>query len=313
MGPGSPHCGGWSTHITGGGRNEGAELLWELQQRKGGRARHWSIESAWPQPKVPQTSCCAPPPNQRLPTSILASPPSSPPARALFPHLSRPLSPMLSPLGSPMARLLVGKELSPWGHPAQWQAGGGASGTAGKWQRGRPRPVPLPPPASYRVVPATHKRPAAALPCQLAASPAWHLVPARSCLHTPPTGPSPKPQRARHPPRTLRQKAQPDPSPCRNFADDAADTKSDPAQKRFALTPMTDLSPIAGLMAPNTPLRRGRAARSQPGRWVFGRRARRRLLALYLCQAGGSKTLLVPAVHGWTPWVPVALGRADGG
>lgn len=38
-------------------------------------------------------------------------------------------------------------------------------------------------------------------PPQLAASPPWHPLPARSCLHTLPAGPSPKPQHAQHPPR----------------------------------------------------------------------------------------------------------------
>lgn len=197
------------------------------------------------------------PPSQLLPTSIPASPPSSPPARALSSCLGHPLSPTLSPPGSLMARLLVGKELFPLGTPgtvAGWER---HMARRGEWQRGRPWPVPLSPPAGYRVVPAARKRPVAALPRQLAASPAWHPLPARSCLHTPPAGPSPKPQRAQHPPPALRQKAQPDPSPRRNFADDGADAESGPARKRFALTPMTDLSPVAGLTAPNTVLRTG--------------------------------------------------------
>lgn len=61
--PGSPHCGGWSTHIISGGRTEGTELLWELQQKRGSRASPWSNESAPPQPNVPQTLCCTPHPS----------------------------------------------------------------------------------------------------------------------------------------------------------------------------------------------------------------------------------------------------------
>lgn len=51
----------------------------------------------------------------------------------------------------------------------------------------------------------------------------------------------------------------------------------------------------------------------RPGWWVFGRRAWRRLSALYLSQAGGSEMLLVPAGHGLTPVVArVPRGAAEG-
>lgn len=72
--------------------------------------------------------------------------------------------------------------------------------------------------AGRREVPAARQRPTAAPPCQLAPVPAWHPLPARSCLHTLPPGPSPPPRRAQHPPAPCPeprqcQGAQPDPAP----------------------------------------------------------------------------------------------------
>lgn len=155
--------------------------------------------------------------------------------------------------------------------------------------------------------------PAASPPCQLAASPAWHRRPARSCPHMPSAELGPAP------------------------------VLSTCAKERSLTPPTPSLAPHvtlcsrthdgfparSGAAAPSTRHARGWAAwiqpaplplprepqhlRLRPGWWVFGRRARRRLSALYLCQAGGSETLLVPAGHGWTPVVAGAAGGAARG